>query len=213
MFTFSQLPNKTQPKKNHQWRDLSERKPIRQSGGFDEWVRRSGGFVGAVRFGAISAVRVGSSAIWCEWVREWWRDDLTGGATISLLSLLSLFVSLFARGPKMARRSWWSVTGFDKGGFERSERCDRLAPMRSSCILAPTRRSSCFFSLSLFYFPRPKIVWSENENGNHFLPFWLYFTVNPEMVFSLTQFEVTTKHPLFRKIIFEISLKPKQTEP
>ena len=25
------------------------------------------------------------------------------------------------------------MTGFDEGGFERSERCDRLAPMRSSC--------------------------------------------------------------------------------
>ena len=173
-------------------------------GSLEWWVRRRG---------AIGVVRVGSSAIWCEWVREWWRDDLTSGATISLLSLLSLSVSLFARGPKMARRSRWSVTGFDKDGFERSERCDRLALMRSSCILAPTRRSSCFFSLSLFYFPRPKIVWSENENGNHFPPFWLYFTVNPEMFFSSTQFKVTTKHPLFRKIISKISLKPKQTEP
>ena len=25
------------------------------------------------------------------------------------------------------------MIGFDEGGFERSERCDRLAPMRSSC--------------------------------------------------------------------------------
>ena len=25
------------------------------------------------------------------------------------------------------------MTGFDEGGFERSEWCDRLAPMRSSC--------------------------------------------------------------------------------
>ena len=97
MLTFSQLPNKTQQKKIHQWRDLSERKPILRSGGFDEWVRRSGGFVGAVR--------VGSSAIWCEWVQERWQDDLAGGATISLLSLLSLSVSLFAHGPEMARRS------------------------------------------------------------------------------------------------------------
>ena len=64
------------------------------------------------------------------------------------ISLLSLSVSLFAHGPEMARRSWWSVTGFDEGGFERLELCDRLAPMRSSCILALTRRSSCSFSLS-----------------------------------------------------------------
>ena len=103
MLTFSQLPKKTQPKKIHQWRDLSERKPICQSGGFDKWVRQSGGFVDAVRFGAIGVMRVGSLEIWCEWVRERWRDDLAGGATISLLSLFSLSVSLFARGSEMAR--------------------------------------------------------------------------------------------------------------
>ena len=34
-----------------------------------------------------------------------------------------------------------------------------------------------------------------------------------EMLFSLTKFEVTTKHPLFRKIISGISLKSKQTKP
>ena len=139
MLTFSQLPNKTQPKKIHQWRDLSERKPIHQSGGF----------IGTVRSGAIGAVRVGSSSIWCEWVRERWRDNLARGATISLLSLLSLSISLFTRGSEMARRSRWSVTRFDKGGFEQSEWCDRLAPMQSDCILAPTRRPSCSLSLSL----------------------------------------------------------------
>ena len=154
---------------------------------------------------------MGSSAIWCKWVREWWWDDLIGGATISLLSLLSLSISLFAHGLEMARQSRWSVTRFDEGGFERLERCDRLALMRSSCILAPTRRSSR--SLSLFYFPRSEIIWSENENENHFPPFWLYFMFNSEMLFNLTQFEVTTKHPLFQKIIFGISLKSKQTGP
>ena len=33
-----------------------------------------------------------------------------------------------------------------------------------------------------------------------------------EMLFSLTKFEVTTKHPLFLKIISGISLKSKQTK-
>ena len=146
MLTFSQLPNNTQPKKIHQWRDLSERKPICRSGGFDERVRQSGGFVDAVWSGAIGAMRVGSLAIWCEWVQERWQDDLAGGCDD--LSTLSSF-SLCARGSEMARRSRWSVTGFDEGGFERSERCNHLAPMRSGCILAPTRRSSCSFSLSL----------------------------------------------------------------
>ena len=213
MLTFSHifLASKQNPTKKKSSMARSEWKKTQSSewwvwwmGLLEWWVRRRG---------AIGVVRVGSSAIWCEWVRERWRDDLAGGATISLLSLLSFSVSLFARCPEMARLSRWSVTGFEEGGFERSERCDRLAPMRSGCILAPTRRSSCSLSLSLFYFPRPEIIWSENENRNHFPPFWLYFTVNPEMLFSLTQFEVTTKHPLFRKIISRISLKPKQTEP
>ena len=34
-----------------------------------------------------------------------------------------------------------------------------------------------------------------------------------EMLFSLTEFEVTTKHPIFRKIISRISLKSIQTQP
>ena len=136
--------------------------------------------------------RMGSSEWWVCWRGAIWCDrrgasgfigDLVWvGSTVFLLSLLSLSVSLFAHGPKMARWSRWSMTGFDEGGFKRSEWCDCLAPMQSGCILAPTRRSSCSFSLSLFYFPRPKIIWSENENGNHFPPFWLYFTVNPEML-------------------------------
>ena len=65
-------------------------------GSSEWWVRRRS---------AIGWVRVGSSAIWCEQIRERWRDDLAGGATISLFSLLSLSVSLFARGSEMARRS------------------------------------------------------------------------------------------------------------
>ena len=34
-----------------------------------------------------------------------------------------------------------------------------------------------------------------------------------EVIFRLTQFSRPTNHPLFRKIISGISLKPKQTEP
>ena len=34
-----------------------------------------------------------------------------------------------------------------------------------------------------------------------------------EIIFCLTQFSGLTKYPLFQKIIFEISLKPKQTKP
>ena len=163
------------------------------------------------RRSAIGAVWVGSSAIWCERVWERWRDDLAGGATISLLSLLSLYVSLFARGPKMARRSRWSVTRFDEGGFERSERCDRLTPMRSSCSNVGNLLALSL-SLSLLF----------SKAGNHLKWKWkrksfstvlAIFYGHPKMLFSLTKFEVTTKHPLFRKIISGISLKSKQMEP
>ena len=50
-------------------------------------------------------------------------------------------------------------------------------------------------SLSLFYFPRPEVIWSENRNGKSFPLFWLFDQL--EMLFSLTEFEVTTKHPHF----------------
>ena len=85
-----------------------------------EWVRRG------------SSMRVGSQCEWvrrCEWVHQ--GSSVRVGSRCDDLSTLS--VSLFARGPEMARRSRWSVTGFDEGGFERSEWCDRLTSMRSSC--------------------------------------------------------------------------------
>ena len=65
------------------------------------------------------------------------------------------------------------------------------------------------FSLCAFL----EMVWSENNNGKYFTPHCLYFTVNTENIFSLTQFSVTTKHPLLRKSISKSGLKPKQTHP
>ena len=142
--------------------------------------RGASGFIGdLVRAGSRTMVR--RSRQWC--------DDLS-----------TLSISLFTRGLEMARRSRWSVTGFDEGGFERSERCDRLASMRSSCS----------FSLSLLF----------SKAGNHLKWKWKRksFSVvlalifdQLEMLFSLTKFEVITKHPIFRKIISRISLKSKQT--
>ena len=54
---------------------------------------------------------------------------------------------------------------------ERKKRDDHTSPTPTSAIFLLS------LSLSLFYFPRPEIIWSENENGNHFPPFWLYFMV------------------------------------
>ena len=112
------------------------------------------------------SVRVGSR---CEWVRqcEWvCRCEWVRGAMISLLSLLSL-------------RAW---SGNGKtismiGDWVRQGWVWMIGAVRSSCsnaiFLLRRWQSSCSFSLSLFYFPRPEIIWSENENENDFPLFWL----------------------------------------
>ena len=38
--------------------------------------------------------------------------------------------------------------------------------------------SSLSLSLSLFYFPRPEVIWSENGNRNDFPLFWLWNSIN-----------------------------------
>ena len=125
--------------------------------------------------------------------------------------LSTLSVSLFARGLEMARRSRWLVTGFDEGGFERLERCDRLASMQSSCF-GIGNLLALSLSLSLLF----------SKAGNHLKWKWKrkWFSVvlalifsQLEMLFSLSKFEVTTKHQIFRKIISRISLKSIQTQP
>ena len=57
------------------------------------------------------------------------------------------------------------------------------------------------------------MVWNENKTRNAFTGVSPYFTINTEMVFSLTQFSVTTKHTHLQKTIFGSGLKPKQTHP
>ena len=64
---------------------------------------------------------------------------------------------------------------------------------RDRFFLSPSLSLS--LSLSFFYFPRPEVIWSENRNGKSFPLFWLFDQL--EMLFSLTEFEVTTKHPHF----------------
>ena len=55
--------------------------------------------------------------------------------------------------------------------------------------------------------------WSKNENWNGFPPHITYFTINPENIFSLTQFSKSTKQPILRKSISKFSLQSKQTQP
>ena len=45
---------------------------------------------------------------------------------------------------------------------------------RDRFFLSPTLS----LSLSLFYFPRPEVIWSENRNGKSFPLFWLSNSVN-----------------------------------
>ena len=132
-----------------------------------------GGFVGAVR------------SVRCEWVRR--QSGVSGfendGETISPVvrrSLYSLFFLSMSLSSRVVRKwrddlddRWLGSTRV--GLNDQSDaivllRCDLLAPTSAIFLLS--------LSLSLFYFPRPEIIWSENENGNHFPPFWLYFTVN-----------------------------------
>ena len=119
-----------------------------------EWVRQG------------SSVRVGSSGFVgaCGFV-ELRRCEWVCGATISLLSL---FLS-----SRMVRK--WRDNLDDRWlGSTRVGLNDRS----DAIVLLRRQRSSCSFSLSLFYFPRPEIIWSENENGNDFPLFWLSLSVN-----------------------------------
>ena len=131
-----------------------------------------GGFVGAVR------------SVRCEWVSR--QSGVSGfendGETISPVvrrSLYSLFFLSMSLSSRVVRKwrddlddRWLGSTRV--GLNDQSDaivllRCDLLAPTSAIFLLS--------LSLSLFYFPRPEIIWSENENGNHFPPFWLYFMV------------------------------------
>ena len=131
-------------------------------GSSEWWVRRRGasGFVGDL-------MRVGSRTM-ARWSRRW-CDDLS---TPSYFSFCLSLRAWFENGETISMINDWFRQGW----------VWTIGTVRSSCsdaiFLLRRWRSSCSFSLSLLYFPRPEIIWSENENGNHFPPFWLYFTVN-----------------------------------
>ena len=168
------LTKETKPsKKIHQIRSNWEKKEEREATGFDRWrrmrdraakARSSGVGVGLVRSTIWCDRRTGAivglvpSSIWCDCrssfsfclsLRVWSGN----GETISMIG-------------DWVRRGWvWMI------GAVQSSCSDAI-------FLLWRRRSSCSFSLSLFYFPRPEVIWRENENISHFSLFWLYFSVN-----------------------------------
>ena len=98
--------------------------------------------------------------------------------------------------------------GLGFSGFVGALGCESISP---SPVLVRSLFSAV--SLSLFYFPGAEVIWSENENGNYFPPLFTLFYGQTEIIFSLTEFSVAAKHPIFRKIISGISLKSIQTQP
>ena len=159
-----------------------------------------GGFVGAVR------------SVRCEWVRR--QSGVSGfendGETISPVvrrSLYSLFFLSMSLSSRVVRK--WRDDLDDRWlGSTRvglNDQSDAIVLLRCDLL-------ALSLSLSLLF----------SKAGNHLKWKWkrksfstvlAIFYGHPKMLFSLTKFEVTTKHPLFRKIISGISLKSKQMEP
>ena len=110
-------------------------------------------------------------------VTEARSSDVGVGLVWSSLFFLSLSLS------SRVVRKWWNDLDDRWLGSTRVGLNDRsCAIVLLRCdLLAPTSAIFLLFlslSLSLFYFPRLEVIWSENENENHFPLFWLYFSVN-----------------------------------
>ena len=110
----------------------------------------------------------------------------------------------------------WTEHSPSRGGDEDGDLTDTIvgSTARSlSLSLSVCAFVSPSFSPSFSLCASLEMVWNENNNGKYFTRRCPYFTVNTENIFSLTQFSVTTKHPLLRKSISKSGLKPKQTHP
>ena len=95
----------------------------------------------------------------------------------------------------------WTKHSSSCGGDEDGDLTGAIVGSRRdlSLSLFVCASMSPFFSPSFSFCASSEMVWSENNNGKYFTTRCPYFTVNTENIFSLTQFSVTTKHPLFRK--------------
>ena len=164
--------------------------------GFDEWC------VSGSRRSVTNGFDDGRARRSEEWVRRT-RSTIWGmGSTDELDDLRNGF-AIWRFGHCSTNE-----LGLGFSGFVGALGCESISP---SPLLVRSLFSAV--SLSLFYFPGAEVIWSENENGNYFPPLFTLFYGQTEIIFSLTEFSVTAKHPIFRKIIFGISLKSIQTQP
>ena len=197
-FIKTQILNTHQQKKFHQIRDQfgSENNKTRTThanrGGLTQ-SKQIGNSAG--RSWVWRMVRLRFATIGDEWV--WWWTSSTIWEMGSRSDDLGI-----------ARRTS-SVLGF----LGSSELLDVNRSRLRRCWGAGAISLPCCLSLSLFYFPGAEVIWSENENENYFPPLSTLFYGQTEIIFSLTEFSVTAKHSLFRKIISGISLKSIQTQP
>ena len=126
------------------------------------------------------------------WRRDWsswtWIGALGCGSILPMLGCwcaISVVLGWTEHSPSRGRDEDGDLTGAILGSMARSLSLSVYASVSPSF---PPSFSLC---VSL------KMVWSENNNGKYFTPRCPYFTVNIENIFNLTQFSVTTKHPLF----------------
>ena len=126
------------------------------------------------------------------WRRDWsswtWIGALGCGSISPMLGCwcaISVVLGWTEHSPSRGRDEDGDLTGAILGSMARSLSLSVYASVSPSF---PPSFSLC---VSL------KMVWSENNNGKYFTPRCPYFTVNTENIFNLTQFSVTTKHPLF----------------
>ena len=138
-----------------------------------------------------------------EWVR---RRDLSLSLSLCLrvwvLPSLALSLSLWALLDKRARSWVFWVRQSSWMWIDLAFACARV--LVRSLFLA-------VFLSFLFSWGGSDLKWKWERKL--FFALLALFYSQTENIFSLTEFSVTAKHPLFRKSISGISLKPKQTEP
>ena len=147
---------------------------------------------------------------------NFWVRDLRNGFDSAIF--LSLSLSLCLRVwvlPSLAlslslgiARRMSSVLGF----LGSSELLDVDRSCLRRCWGAGAISLPCCLSLSLlFSWGRSDLKWKWERKL--FFALSTLFYCQTKNIFSLIEFSVTAKHPLFQKSISGISLKPKQTEP